>query len=366
MSGIELFDADDGRNGNTIRNNTINDNELGVSLIAGAQNSRHRGQQDPRQPRRGVFIQFSSGHLIEDNEIVGIPTDPHLDSDGGVLLDDSHRQRLHRTTCPRHRRRRLRHHAGLERQPRRGQHDVPQRRRRRVRPGLRPQPGHRHHRPPGVGRRRRPQQRQRHRRPRQRPALQPERRRDGRLEQPRDRGQRRLGLAAGRLRDRQRRQHRRPRQRRQPDRRRRHLARGRGRSTRSASRSAAASSRATPPTRTSRPASRRRRRRAPDPRQQGLQQRRHRHLPAERQPSTAAATWPPATAANRRGCDPSSASASSARPARACRRSRALGPRRRPRRRIDVGPGATRPAQHVGDLHLQRHDLRDDGSPGTP
>ena len=35
MSGVELFDADDGRNGNTVQNNRIHSNELGVSLLAG-------------------------------------------------------------------------------------------------------------------------------------------------------------------------------------------------------------------------------------------------------------------------------------------------------------------------------------------
>ena len=38
-AGLELFDADDGRNGNTITGSTIADNELGVLIGAGSENS---------------------------------------------------------------------------------------------------------------------------------------------------------------------------------------------------------------------------------------------------------------------------------------------------------------------------------------
>ena len=51
--GVELFDADNGRTGNTIRNNTINDNELGITPRCRRPEQHHRGQHHPRQPRRG-------------------------------------------------------------------------------------------------------------------------------------------------------------------------------------------------------------------------------------------------------------------------------------------------------------------------
>ena len=90
-SGIELFDADNGRTGNTIRNNIVNDNELGISLTAGAQNSVIEGNTIRGSLGEALFLQHSSGHLFEDNTVIGIPTNPLLDSDGGILLDDSHR-----------------------------------------------------------------------------------------------------------------------------------------------------------------------------------------------------------------------------------------------------------------------------------
>ena len=45
MSGVELFDADDGRNGNTVQNNMINENELGVTLLAGTSAAQDHGQR---------------------------------------------------------------------------------------------------------------------------------------------------------------------------------------------------------------------------------------------------------------------------------------------------------------------------------
>ena len=91
VSGVELFDADNGRIGNTIQNSTINDNELGISFVADSQNSVIRGNTIRGSLGEALLIQHASGHLFEDNEVIGIPVDPNLDSDGGILLDDSHR-----------------------------------------------------------------------------------------------------------------------------------------------------------------------------------------------------------------------------------------------------------------------------------
>ena len=111
VAGVELFDADDGRNGNTIHNNMIIDNELGIQLFAGSENSIVENNVIGGNLGEAILIQFSNGHLIEGNTIHGIPTDPHLDSDGGVLLDVARRQRLQRRHDLRHRRRRRRDHA---------------------------------------------------------------------------------------------------------------------------------------------------------------------------------------------------------------------------------------------------------------
>jgi parallel beta-helix repeat protein len=89
VAGVELFDADDGRDGNTIQNSTIEDNELGVLLGAGSENSVVRDNEINGNLGEQVFIHLSDGHRIEGNSMHGIPSDPQLDSDGGVLLEGS-------------------------------------------------------------------------------------------------------------------------------------------------------------------------------------------------------------------------------------------------------------------------------------
>ena len=87
VAGVELFDADDGRNGNTIRHSTIADNELGVQLIAGSENSVLFDNEITGNLGEAIWLQAGGGHRIELNTVHGIPTDPLLDSDGGVLLE---------------------------------------------------------------------------------------------------------------------------------------------------------------------------------------------------------------------------------------------------------------------------------------
>lgn len=89
VAGIELFDADDGRNGNTIRNNYLFDNELGVSLLADSQNSQILNNTINGSLGEAILIEFSDGHHIEGNQMSGIPLDPNLGSDMGVLLNGS-------------------------------------------------------------------------------------------------------------------------------------------------------------------------------------------------------------------------------------------------------------------------------------
>src|SRR5919106_2965531 len=87
LAGVELFDADDGRSGNTIQNSKIADNELGVLLGAGTEAALVKNNEIHGNLGEQVFIHNSGGNRIENNTMHGIPTDPNLDSDGGVLLE---------------------------------------------------------------------------------------------------------------------------------------------------------------------------------------------------------------------------------------------------------------------------------------
>ncbi|HEV2951533.1 MAG TPA: right-handed parallel beta-helix repeat-containing protein, partial [Actinomycetota bacterium] len=86
MAGVELQDADDGRNGNTIRNNFIHDNELGITLLNDSYGSLVEGNKIHGNLGEAILIELSDGHTIKNNEIVGVPFNPNLDSDGGFLL----------------------------------------------------------------------------------------------------------------------------------------------------------------------------------------------------------------------------------------------------------------------------------------
>ena len=89
MAGVELNDADDGRHGNTVRNNYIRDNELGVNIINDAYGSLIENNKIYGSLGEAIYIEFSNGHTVKGNEIVGVPFNPMLDSDGGFLLHSS-------------------------------------------------------------------------------------------------------------------------------------------------------------------------------------------------------------------------------------------------------------------------------------
>ncbi len=69
-AGIQLVGADDGTNGNTIRTNTLVDNEYGIWLIDGTQFALVRGNTITSNSADGIRVESSSGNRIEDN-IVG-------------------------------------------------------------------------------------------------------------------------------------------------------------------------------------------------------------------------------------------------------------------------------------------------------
>ena len=111
LAGIELNDADDGRNGNLIRDNTITSSGEGaINLFNDAENSVI--VDNGLDGNAGVAFHLLRGarHRIEDNDVTGVPIDPLLDSDGGALLEGSTRQRDRRQLVLRQRRRGHRDH----------------------------------------------------------------------------------------------------------------------------------------------------------------------------------------------------------------------------------------------------------------
>jgi large repetitive protein len=88
-AGIELADADDGRNANQVRGNTIEANELGVALIAGSENSVVRDNDFAGNLGVALHLLDATGHLIQENSVTGVTSDPALGSDGGFLLEDA-------------------------------------------------------------------------------------------------------------------------------------------------------------------------------------------------------------------------------------------------------------------------------------
>ncbi len=90
VAGIELWDADDGRNGNTIRNNRILGNgEAGIWLLAGTEGALITENRFDGNAGIAVHLLDAHRNTITNNAISGIVLDPNLDSDGGILLEGS-------------------------------------------------------------------------------------------------------------------------------------------------------------------------------------------------------------------------------------------------------------------------------------
>ena len=91
LAGVHLFDADDGRNGNTVRNNLIEANgEAGVSLFGGSEGSTVENNTF-RQNGTSVLLNDARANTVRNNDISGIIIDPLLDSDAGIVLENSSR-----------------------------------------------------------------------------------------------------------------------------------------------------------------------------------------------------------------------------------------------------------------------------------
>jgi len=89
IAGVELFDADDGRNGNTIRDSRFRHNGDGVALTAGTEGAVISGNTFDGNLGRAVYVFDSQRNRIADNTMIGLLNDPLLDSDGGVFLEGS-------------------------------------------------------------------------------------------------------------------------------------------------------------------------------------------------------------------------------------------------------------------------------------
>jgi CSLREA domain-containing protein len=85
-AGIEMVNADNGRNGNTIRGNQLIDNEAGLNLMGGSENSLIENNLFQGNLGVAIWAQEASGHRILNNDVTGITADPALNSDGGFLL----------------------------------------------------------------------------------------------------------------------------------------------------------------------------------------------------------------------------------------------------------------------------------------
>ena len=90
LGGIELNDADDGRNGNTIRDNELTSNgESAISLINGSENSVITGNLLHGNGGVGFQLIEADGHRFENNTMSGVPLSALVDSDSGANLEHS-------------------------------------------------------------------------------------------------------------------------------------------------------------------------------------------------------------------------------------------------------------------------------------
>ena len=98
LSGVELWDADDGRYGNVVTGNEFAGNTDGVLLTAGSEATLVEDNLFNGQVGVAVHMIDASRNRVLDNEVSGIPIDPNLDSDGGFRLESSTDNLLARNT----------------------------------------------------------------------------------------------------------------------------------------------------------------------------------------------------------------------------------------------------------------------------
>ncbi|HMQ30439.1 MAG TPA: right-handed parallel beta-helix repeat-containing protein [Chloroflexaceae bacterium] len=85
-AGVNLLDADNGRVGNTVRDNYFEENGYGLLVDGGSENSVFTGNRFFGNGNVAIELHDASGHLIEYNNISGLTKNPLLDSDGALDL----------------------------------------------------------------------------------------------------------------------------------------------------------------------------------------------------------------------------------------------------------------------------------------
>ncbi len=94
LTGVQLFDADNGRLGSTVRDSVFDSNgETGLQLMSGTEGSLI---EDNYFISNGMSIHLFDSHrnVIRNNTISGIILDPALDSDAGIVLENGSRQNV--------------------------------------------------------------------------------------------------------------------------------------------------------------------------------------------------------------------------------------------------------------------------------
>ncbi len=94
LAGVQLFDADDGRTGATVRDSRFDSNgETGMQLFAGTEGALIENNFFISNGM-SIHLDASRGNTIRNNDISGIILDPELDSDAGIVLDNGSRLNL--------------------------------------------------------------------------------------------------------------------------------------------------------------------------------------------------------------------------------------------------------------------------------
>ncbi|MDZ5622522.1 right-handed parallel beta-helix repeat-containing protein [Nocardioides sp. HM23] len=94
LTGVQLFDADNGRIGNWVHDNVFDSNgETGLQLMSGTEGALIENNYFVSN---GMSIHLFDSHrnLIRNNTISGIIIDPALDSDAGIVLDNGSRNNV--------------------------------------------------------------------------------------------------------------------------------------------------------------------------------------------------------------------------------------------------------------------------------
>ncbi|WP_162605917.1 right-handed parallel beta-helix repeat-containing protein [Jiangella aurantiaca] len=94
LTGVQLFDADNGRLGSTVHDNVFDSNgETGLQLMSGTEGALI---ENNHFVSNGMSIHVFDSHrnVIRGNTISGIILDPALDSDAGIVLENGSRQNV--------------------------------------------------------------------------------------------------------------------------------------------------------------------------------------------------------------------------------------------------------------------------------